>query len=220
MRRATLTYNDTYYIPAELILRMQSSPEGRKEVRAEYTRLRDIAQKRLKRLKAAGMEETETYRRNYAHYKTLKEIKSDYELAGRLSDLARFVKAERSTVSGQREIKKKSIQTLKEHGYEGITQGNFDTFADFMQEYKDSLLDMEYDSGDAVDLYSIVVKHKLDPEKVMEDFEWWLENLETAKSFDVAKGAKKKNKTKMIDNTTRFEARIERKNAFRGGKRK
>ena len=46
---------------------------------------------------------------------------------------------------------------------------------------------MEYDSGDAADLYTVVEKNKLDPEKVKEDFDFWLENIEDAKKIRKAK---------------------------------
>ena len=50
------------------------------------------------------------------------------------------------------------------------------------------MLDGEgYDSGDAAELYGVVVKQKIDPEKVKKDFEFWLENIEKAKGMRTAK---------------------------------
>ena len=45
------------------------------------------------------------------------------------------------------------------------------------------MLDMEYDSGDAAELYSIIEKHKLDPDKVKENFEFYLDNIDAAMSL-------------------------------------
>lgn len=190
---AKLTYDPNWYIPTKIKAEFQ---ENRAAVRKEYTRLRDIAQKRLKRLKAAGLDDTQAYLRNYKHYPKLKDIKSDSELAARLSDLARFITAKGSTVSGQKDIMKKSLSTLHDTGYTFVNEGNFRDFGKFMEEYRNQMLDMSYDSGDAADLYGVVVKHQLDPEKVKADFEFWLENLDRAEKLKKSKSAGNYEKTK------------------------
>lgn len=174
------TYDKTWYLPTNLTRQLKSDPAA---VRKEYTRLRDIAQKRLKRFEAAGMTNTQAYRKNVKHYPLLKDIKSDYELAGRLSDLERFISAKAGSVSGQRAIRKKSIATLHDNDYTFVNEDNFDDFTDFMESYRDQLYDMEYDSGDAADLFGVVVKQKIDPEKVKKDFDFWLENIDKAKAM-------------------------------------
>ena len=190
---AKLTYDPNWYIPTKIKAEIQ---ENRAAVRKEYTRLRDISQKRLKRLKAAGLDDTQTYLKNYKHYPKLKDIKSDSELAARLSDLARFITAKGSTVSGQKDIMKKSLSTLHETGYTFVNEGNFRDFGKFMEEYRNQMLDMSYDSGDAADLYGVVIKHQLDPEKVKADFEFWLENLDRAEKLRKSKSAGNYEKTK------------------------
>jgi hypothetical protein len=190
---AKLTYDPNWYIPTKIKAEIQ---ENRAAVRKEYTRLRDISQKRLKRLKAAGLDDTQAYLRNYKHYPKLKDIKSDSELAARLSDLARFITAKGSTVSGQKDIMKKSLSTLHDTGYTFVNEGNFRDFGKFMEEYRNQMLDMSYDSGDAADLYGVVVKHQLDPEKVKADFEFWLENLDRAEKLRKSKSAGNYEKTK------------------------
>ena len=190
---AKLTYDPNWYIPTKIKAEIQ---ENRAAVRKEYTRLRDISQKRLKRLKAAGLDDTQAYLKNYRHYPKLKDIKSDSELASRLSDLSRFITAKGSTVSGQKEIMKKSLSTLHETGYTFVNESNFRDFGNFMEEYRNQMLDMSYDSGDAADLYGVVVKHQLDPEKVKADFEFWLGNLDRAEKLRKSKSAGNYEKTK------------------------
>lgn len=188
-RTASLTYEDDWYTPTSILTQIKIG--DLKKVRKEYTRLRDIAQKRLKRLEAADMGDTQAYLKNVHHYPKLKDIKTKYELAGRLSDLSRFIKAEASTVSGQRQIRAKTINTLHEHGYDFVNDTNIVDFGRFMEEYrKQKLEDMGYDSGDAAETYSVVVKHELDPEEVKKDFEFWLENLATAKTLRRSKASK------------------------------
>ena len=179
-KKSKPTYDKTWYLPTNLTQLLKTDPGA---VRKEYTRLRDISQKRLKRFEAAGLTETQAYRKNVKHYPLLKDIKSNYELAGRLSDLERFITAKAGSVSGQREIRKKSIATLHENQYTFVNEQNFDDFTDFMEAYRDELYDMEYDSGDAADLFGVVVKQRLDPEKVKKDFEFWLDNIDKAKKM-------------------------------------
>lgn len=190
---AKLTYDPNWYIPTKIKAEIL---ENRAAVRKEYTRLRDISQKRLKRLKAAGLDDTQAYLKNYRHYPKLKDIKSDSELASRLSDLARFITAKGSTISGQKDIMRKSLTTLHDTGYTFVNEENFRDFGKFMEEYRNQMLDMSYDSGDAAELYGVTIKHQLDPEKVKADFEFWLENLDRAEKLRKSKSAGNYEKTK------------------------
>ena len=168
-RRARLSWDRAEYTPSNIKAMIEA---GRvKEVRKEYTRLRDIAQKRLKRLAAAGYKNAEVYQRNYKHYPLLKNIKSSSELAQRLSDLSRFIESRRSTVKGIKDTRNQALRTLHEHGYKFVIEENYGEFAEFMESYRNNLLDMEYDSGDAADIFGVAVKHEIDPEKIKEEFE-------------------------------------------------
>ena len=201
--RARLTYDFSWYTPSEIKAKLEAGGDLAKQVRKEYTRLRDISQKRLKRLAAAGYTDTEIYQRNYKHYPKLKDIKSKSELAQRLSDLSRFVGSSQSTVKGIKERNKQTLDTLKQHGYGFVNEGNLRDFGDFMEQYRDQLLDMDYDSGDAAELYRIVEKHGLDPDKVAADFEFYLDNLDKAAALRKAKSS--------TGNEEVFKKRIEKK---------
>ena len=188
-KRATLKYDFNWYTPSNIKAMLEGDKGLQSEVRKEYTRLRDISQKRLKRLAKAGYTDTEVYRRNVKHYPKLKDIKSKSELAQRLSDLSRFVASKQSTVSGIKEKERKALESLSEHGYGFVNESNIQEFGEFMEEYRNQLLDMDYDSGDAAELYSVIQKHKIDPEKVKVDFEYWLENLEKAQELKRSKAS-------------------------------
>ena len=173
-KRAALTYEKDWYSP--VYLRHLISTGDAAKVRKEYTRLRDISQKRLKRLKAAGLADTEVYKKNVNHYPKLKDIKSANELSARLSDLARFISSERSTVSGFKTIMEKSLKTLHEHGYNFVTKENYKDFAEFMAEYRYQKLDMIYDSGEAADTFGVLEKHHIKMDQIQKDFENWIVN--------------------------------------------
>ena len=67
------TYESGWYTPSGILQEIEAGNE--RAVRKEYTRLRDISQKRLKRLAKAGYTDTETYKRNVAHYPKLKDVR-------------------------------------------------------------------------------------------------------------------------------------------------
>lgn len=204
---AKLTYDIEYYRLDKILGKLKGeigdAVANRKEIRAEYTRLRDIAQKRLKRMGETKFRETNTYKFNVKHYPKLKDIKSINELAGRLADLARFITDPYGTLTKQKEIMKKSLTTLHENDYTFVTEENYIEFGKFMEHYRDTHYDEIYDSGDAADAYGVTVKHQIDPEKVKEDFEFWLENIQAAKDLRRSKQS--------IGNYDKMKTRVSKK---------
>lgn len=185
MKKSSPSYPTEWYIPGNISAEIKAGKEM--SVRKEYTRLRDIAQKRLKRLEAAGFENTNIYKRNVKHFPKLKDIKSSNELAQRLSDLEMFITSQRSTVSGMKSAINKALETFEEHGYDFVNKENIDQFGKFMEEYRNQKLDEEYDSGEAADSFRVLEKHHIDPKDVRDDFEYWLENSQTADTIRVFK---------------------------------
>lgn len=173
MAKATLKYNQSWYTPVQI---RSTAKKDAASVRKEYTRLRDIAQKRLKRMEKAGFASYNVYRINIKHYPKLADIGSPEELAQRLSDLSRFIMAKESTVSAIKDVNRKKLRTLHEHGYDFVTVDNLQDFGEFMEEYRAQMLDMEYDSGDAAELYYLTEKHDLFIDDIRDDFEFFLEN--------------------------------------------
>ena len=186
-KKATTTYDYEFYFPSNIVAEIKTGHE--KTIRKEYTRLRDIAQKRLKRLDAAGYSDTQTYKQNVAHYPKLKDIKSIFDLAQRISDLANFVKSPGSTVSGLKSRRQKTLEKLHEHEYSFVDESNLDAYGEFMEEYRNQKLDQEYDSGDAYDTFKVMEKHGIDPKDIKDDFEFWLENKKTAESLRKSKAS-------------------------------
>ena len=198
------TYDVGWYTPSEIKAKLEAGGALEREVRKEYTRLRDISQKRLKRLKAAGYSDTDVYKKNVKHYPKLANIKSKSELAQRLSDLSRFVGSSQSTVKGLKERERKVLKTLRENGYKYIDESNLSDFGEFMEYYRDMKYDLEgYDSGDAADLYTVVEKNKLDADTVKEEFDFWLQNVDEAKKIRKAKRRTGKTKQVLEELTTR-----------------
>ena len=86
-----------------------------KALRREYTKMRDIAQKRIKRLGESEFSYTKAYQEHREGFKKLKDI-SKGDFAKAFSELSKFVNAKGSSVSGQKEIRAKTIKTWNEQG--------------------------------------------------------------------------------------------------------
>lgn len=105
---------------------------GEAKIRKEYSRLREIANDRIKRAQRNGelMEEDV--------FGSLREIrKGDTErLAKAYSNVTKFLNSKRSTEYGRAEIRQKTVESLKNLGYEGISTGNVDLFGKFMENFR------------------------------------------------------------------------------------
>ena len=107
-----------------------------KILRKEYRRLRDIAQKRLKRLGATEFVESEAYRLNRDAFAETRNIKNLSDLRRGLTQLARFVMAEGSTITGQKSIRARGIEEWRSKGYEFINESNWFAWVRFLEYVK------------------------------------------------------------------------------------
>ena len=95
------------------------------DIRKEYTRLRDIAQKRIKR---GGLDVV---------IPKLKELSGNTELAKNFAYLNRFIASERSTARGRKRIQEREVATLERHKFTGINTKNVGDFNRFMSWYRE-----------------------------------------------------------------------------------
>jgi hypothetical protein len=124
-----------------------------KELRQEYTRLRDIAQKRLSRIGATEFAETQTYKNWAGRFPMTKTIKDPKTLALALADVANYVGGG-MTLKTMKQQRARSLETLHEHKYSDINEANFKRFGNFMDKYRAAKLDVIYDSKRAVKIFA------------------------------------------------------------------
>lgn len=122
------------------------------DAKKEYARLRNIANKRLKRLSEAGYADTDIYRANAGKYPAAKMFKTERELYQHLSSLAWFISAKGSTVSGQRDMEERIRATLSEH-YGTPADMDLKKFGTFMEFMRAKYAGKEYDSERAAKVY-------------------------------------------------------------------
>ena len=203
---AKLKYDIDWYTPANIKNFMAADPMNVKLVRAEYTRLRDIEQKRIKRMgEHPEYRRTQVYKQNAGKYPKLADIKGG-QLPYKLSALQRFITAKASTISGMKEIRAKQLETLHRHEYNFVTEENLSEFGEFMEEFRAQKLDEQYDSGDAADTFYMVQKHGLDPLDIEKEFNFWLENHKEAAGM-------KKSTGKYAGSAAKLRRRVEAKQA-------
>ena len=137
-------------------------------MRAEYTRMRDVAQKRIKRL-GKQFPESKAYQSHKQGFAKLKELDPrDFPKA--FAELAKFVRAKGSTVTGQKQIKEKTIKTWQDQGL-NLTSKNYDKTIRILEEMRKQKI--VYGSDKAVELADSMLD--LDDQQTNE----WLDHLDT-----------------------------------------
>lgn len=142
-------------------------------LRKEYTRLRDIAQKRLHRLGQTEQgRNSAVYVSNVGAFPTIKNMGGKVNKY-KLIKLARFVSNPMSTIKGQKAAVSKAVKSLQEYGITSIRQENIDEYGSMMDYiralgYDKMLYAAQAGKREKVALYG--------PEFFNELFDIWLES--------------------------------------------
>lgn len=154
-----------------------------KDLRSLYSAKRDIAQKRLKRLKQSEFKNNQPVIDYQAGIPTIKQIRNTSEkdagferniLTYELSRLNEWLENEYTKIGKLKEIKAKSLATLHQNGYGWVTSGNYMDFIDFQNYLTATGLDRLYDS-DQMRL-NVDRNGKVDSDKLKKMFLEYLKN--------------------------------------------
>ena len=137
-------------------------------MRSEYTRMRDVAQKRIKRL-AKQFPESKAFQAHANGFPKLRDM-DPRDLPKAFAELAKFVKAKGSTVTGQKEIKAKTIKTWQDQGL-NLNQKNYDKTIKILEEMRKRKI--VYGSDKVVELADSMID--LDEQQTNQ----WLDHLDT-----------------------------------------
>ncbi len=162
-------YDEKWYTVqgAETMARV-GTKDDMSTMRAAYTRTRDVAQKRIKRL-GKQFPESKAYQSHRQGFAKLKELDPrDFPKA--FAELAKFVKAKGSTVTGQKQIKEKTIKTWQDQGL-NLNSKNYDKTIKILEEMRKQKI--VYGSDKAVELADAMLD--LDDQQTNE----WLNHLDT-----------------------------------------
>ena len=103
-------------------------------IRAEYSELRKIANKRIKRAQAKGeLMDVEQFRTTTSIMKGDDALKN---LARAYASVVKFLNSEASTAKGRQTIQQRRLKTLKSLNYTGVTEENMKIFQEFMEQWR------------------------------------------------------------------------------------
>ena len=148
-----------------------------KEARAEYSRLRSVAVKRLERL-------SRTEGRQYSAYQMygregfapLPKNATPAEVGRALADVHHFLELKTSSISQIRESQRQALATLQERGYTFVNRANIREFGEFMEAARQAKVVSANRGGSPiiVELYETVKRLQIPVEEVKRNFVEWL----------------------------------------------
>lgn len=137
-------------------------------MRSEYSRMRDIAEKRIKRLQESEFSTARAVSEHPSGFKKLRDL-DIRDLPKAFSELSKFIGAKGSSVTGQKQIRDKTIRTWQEHGL-NLNKKNYDKTIKILEEMRRRKI--VYGSDKAIELADSMLD--LDDQQTNE----WLDHLD------------------------------------------
>ena len=147
------------------------------EMREQYNYFRGVAMKRLKRLGESEFADSQAYLKNIKQFKPLSRIETQSELEQRLYSVQKFLRSKGSTIRGQKAIRKKAVEAAQEKGLDFINESNIAEFGQYMDYLRAKYKGAQFDSERAMRIFVASKKKDVEPMEVVEDFEYWKNNV-------------------------------------------
>lgn len=166
-------YDPEVYIPAAVRYNYLTIQEAR----AEYSRLRSAAVKRLQRLSGTEGERYSAFSMyGKEGFPSLPKNASASEVGRALADVYHFLEMKTSSIGSIRASQRNAIKTLNERGYDFINKGNIREFGEFMEAARQQKVASDNRGGSpvVVELYETVKRLQIPPEQVQRRFSYWL----------------------------------------------
>lgn len=183
-------YDTEVYIPAAIRYGYITLPEAR----AEYSRLRSAAVKRLRRLSGTEGERYSAFRMyGKEGFPSLPKNASASEVGRALADVYHFLEMKTSSIGSIRAAQRNAIKTLNERGYDFINKGNIHEFGEFMEAARQQKVVSNNRGGSPtiVELYENVKRLQMPPEKVQLRFAYWLSKRKELETIPAPKPGEK-----------------------------
>ena len=183
-------YDPEVYIPAAIRYNYLSIQEAR----AEYSRLRSAAVKRLQRLVGTEGERYSAFRMyGKEGFPSLPKNASASEVGRALADVYHFLEMKSSSIGAIREAQRKAIKTLQERGYDFINKGNIREFGEFMEAARQQKVASDNRGGSPVivELYETAKRLQMPPEQVQTHFSFWLSRRKELEAMPTPKPVEK-----------------------------
>lgn len=151
------------------------------EIKKEYTRLRDILNKRIQRINKSDFAGQGIAGQFPQGLPKLAEIAPE-DLPYLLQQAATAINSRSGSLKGLQMRQSETIKSLRERGYTNIDESNLRQFGRFMEESRDRGLEKIYGSDAIAEMYDSLVAIGVSPESIMTDFKWWLDNIDKAQN--------------------------------------
>ena len=183
-------YDPEVYISASIRYGYITLPEAR----AEYSRLRSAAVKRLQRL-------SRTEGRLYSAYRMygkegfvpLPKDATPAEVGRALADVYNFLEMKTSSLKEIRASQKKALETLNQRGYTFLNKSNIREFGEFMEAARQQKVVSSNRGGSPVivELYETAKRLSIPPEQIQRNFSEWLRKKKQLEELPTPKPGEK-----------------------------
>lgn len=183
-------YPPEVYIPAAVRYNYLTIQEAR----AEYSRLRSAAVKRLQRLSGTEGERYSAFRMyGKEGFPSLSKNASAAEVGRALADVYHFLEMKTSSIGSIRASQRDAIKTLNARGYDFINKGNIREFGEFMEAARQQKVVSSNRGGSPVivELYETVKRLSLPPEQIQRRFSDWLRKKKQLEELPTPKPGEK-----------------------------
>ena len=183
-------YDPEVYIPAAVRYGYLELSEAR----AEYSRLRSAAVKRLRRLSGTEGERYTAFRMyGKEGFPSLPKNASASEVGRALADVYHFLEMKTSSLKEIRTSQKKALETLNQRGYAFLNKSNIREFGEFMESARQQKVVSSNRGGSPViaELYETAKRLSLPPEQIQRNFAEWLRKKKQLEELPTPKPGEK-----------------------------
>ena len=183
-------YDPEVYIPAVIRYGYLELSEAR----AEYSRLRSAAVKRLRRLSRSEGRLYSAYRMyGKEGFAPLPKEATPAEVGRALADVYHFLQMKTSSISDIRASQRQALKTLNDRGYTFINKSNIREFGEFMEAARQQKVASNNRGGSPVivELYETVKRMQIPPEQVQRNFARWLSKRKELEAMPTPKPGEK-----------------------------
>lgn len=164
------------------------------EARAEYSRLRSAAVKRLQRLSRTEGRLYSAYRMyGKEGFAPLPKDATPAEVGRALADVYHFLEMKTSSLKEIRTSQKKALETLNQRGYTFLNKSNIREFGEFMESARQQKVVSSNRGGSPVivELYETAKRLSLPPEQIQRNFSKWLRQKKQLEEMPTPKPGEK-----------------------------
>lgn len=183
-------YDPEVYIPAAIRYGYITLPEAR----AEYSRLRSAAVKRLQRLSQSEGRAYSAFRMyGKEGFAPLPKDATPADVGRALADVYHFLEMKTSSLKEIRTSQKKALETLNQRGYTFLNKSNIREFGEFMESARQQKVVSSNRGGSPVivELYETAKRLSIPPEQIQRNFSKWLREKKQLEGLPTPKPGEK-----------------------------